>query len=92
MRREAAIDAFEVEEYWHVTARLAAGLPPEFDARLARKGKQAVKLGKEADAKAVVADLEKATFVVDSVATKERKRHAAPPFITSKLQQASGFR
>ena len=89
--REAAIDAFEVEEYWHVTARLAAGLPPEFEARLARKGKQAVKLGKEADAKAVVADLEKATFVVDSVATKERKRHAAPPFITSKLQQASRF-
>ena len=89
--REDAIDAFEVEEYWHVTARLAAGVPPEFDARLARKGKQAVKLGNEADAKAAVADLEKADFVVDSVATKERKRHPAPPFITSKLQQASRF-
>ena len=89
--REDAIDAFEVEEYWHVTARLAAGVPPEFDARLARKGKQAVKLRNEADAKAAVADLEKADFVVDSVATKERKRHPSPPFITSKLQQASRF-
>ena len=89
--REAAIDAFEVEEYWHVTARLAAGVPPEFDARLVRKGKQAVKLGNEAEAKAVVADLAKATFIVESVATRERKRHAAPPFITSKLQQASRF-
>ncbi|MCY4662281.1 MAG: type I DNA topoisomerase [Acidobacteria bacterium] len=89
--REAAIDAFEVEEYWHVTARLAAGLPPEFDARLVKKGKQAVKLGKEAEAKAVVADLERATYVVETVTEKERKRHAAPPFITSKLQQAARF-
>ena len=89
--REAAIDAFQVEEYWHVTARLAAGQPPEFDARLVKKGKQAVKLGREADAKAVVADLEKASYVVEAVTTKERKRHAAPPFITSKLQQASRF-
>ena len=89
--REAAIDAFEVEEYWHVTARLAAGLPPEFDARLVKKGKQAVKLGREAEAKAVVADLERATYVVESVTEKERKRHAAPPFITSKLQQAARF-
>jgi DNA topoisomerase-1 len=87
--REAAIDAFQVEEYWHVTARLAAGVPPEFEARLAKKGKQAIKLGREAESKAVVADLEKATFVVESVATKERKRHAPPPFITSKLQQTS---
>ncbi len=89
--REAAIDAFEVEEYWHVTARLAAGLPPEFDARLVKKGKQAVKLGKEAEAKAVVADLERATYIVETVTEKERKRHAAPPFITSKLQQAARF-
>ena len=89
--REAAIDAFQVEEYWHVTARLAAGAPPEFDARLVKKGKHAVKLAREADAKAVVADLEKAAYVVETVTTKERKRHAAPPFITSKLQQASRF-
>ena len=89
--REAAIDAFKVEEYWHIVARLAAGAPPVFEARLARKGKQAVKLGNETEAMAVVADLEKAAFVVDSVATKERKRSPAPPFITSKLQQAARF-
>ena len=29
--------------------------------------------------------------VVSSVTTKERKRHAAPPFITSKLQQTARF-
>ncbi len=36
-------------------------------------------------------DLKRATFVVSSVTQKERKKHAIPPFITSKLQQASRF-
>ena len=31
------------------------------------------------------------TWIVSSVTTKERKRHAPPPFITSKLQQAARF-
>src|SRR5262249_25914795 len=37
------------------------------------------------------AALEGAEWTVASVTTKERKRHAAPPFITSKLQQTSRF-
>ncbi len=89
--REREIEAFVAEEYWHVTARLAAALPPEFDARLARKGSAAVKITNEAESKAVLADLAKAPFVVSSVQTKERKKNPVPPFITSKLQQASRF-
>jgi len=89
--REREIEAFVPEEYWHITARLAAGLPPEFDARLVRKGDAAAKVRNEDEAKAILADLERATFVVSSVTTKERKKHAVPPFITSKLQQASRF-
>ena len=38
-------------------------------------------------ATAIVTEAEKETFVVESVTTKERKRNATPPFITSKLQQ-----
>lgn len=89
--RENEIDAFVAEEYWHVTARLAAALPPEFDARLARKGNAAAKIANEAQSKAILADLAKAKFTVSSVQKKERKKHAVPPFITSKLQQASRF-
>ena len=89
--REAAIDVFESEEYWHIFARLAGGVAPEFDAKLAKKGKSAIKIGRESEAKAVLADLKGATYTVTSVATKERKKQAAPPFITSKLQQASRF-
>ncbi len=87
--REAEIEAFVPEEYWYITARLAGAAPPEFDARLVKKGRTALKVTSEADASAVVAAVTSASFVVDSVTTKERKKHAVPPFITSKLQQAS---
>ncbi len=89
--RETEIDKFVPEEYWHLTARLAGDLPPDFDARLMRKGDAAAKVRNEAEAKAVLADLERADFVISSIQTKERRKHAVPPFITSKLQQASRF-
>ena len=58
--REREIEAFKAEEYWHITARLAGPEPPEFDAKLARKGDAAAKIGNEAGAKTVLADLAKA--------------------------------
>jgi DNA topoisomerase I len=39
----------------------------------------------------VLDDLKRATFVVSSVATKERRKNPPPPFITSKLQQSARF-
>jgi len=89
--REREIEAFVPEEYWHITARLAGPEPPEFDARLVRKGEAAAKVKNQAEADAVLEGLKRATFVVSSVTQKERKKHAIPPFITSKLQQASRF-
>ncbi len=89
--REAKIEAFEAEEYWHITARLAGPVPPEFDAKLVKRGKNAIKVENEKQAKRVLTDLEGASYVVESVTTKERKKGAPPPFITSKLQQVSRF-
>jgi len=89
--RERDIEAFIPEEYWHITARVAGPMPPEFEAKLARKGDAAAKVRNEAESNAVLADLAGARFVVSSVAMKERKKHAIPPFITSKLQQTSRF-
>jgi DNA topoisomerase-1 len=97
--REREIEAFVPEEYWNLFARLAKAAAnaaseadrAEFDAKLLKKGSDAIKIGNEEQSKAVVADLERAAWVVSSVTTKERKRHAAPPFITSKLQQTSRF-
>jgi DNA topoisomerase I len=89
--REREIDRFVSEEYWHITARLAAAEPPEFDARLLKTDGAQVRIGSQAEADAAVADLQRAEWTVASVTTRERKKSAVPPFITSKLQQASRF-
>src|SRR3982750_1054452 len=56
--REREIEGFVPEEYWHVTARLAGTDPPDFDARLVKRGDAAAKVRTDAEAKAVLADLE----------------------------------
>ena len=89
--REAEIDRFVSEEYWHITARLAGAQPPEFDAKLLKRDGSAIKVGNQEEADAALADLRRAAWTVASVATRERKKNAVPPFITSKLQQAARF-
>ncbi len=89
--REQEIGKFVPEEYWHLFASLAGRLPPDFEAKLVKRGDDTLKIGNEQQSKDVLRDLEGATYVVSSVATKERKRNAAPPFITSKLQQTARY-
>src|SRR5687768_10600252 len=89
--REREIEAFVTEEYWNITARLAGPLPPEFDARLLKRDNSNIKVGNKDEADKVLSDLRSAQWTVSSVTTKERKKYAVPPYITSKLQQASRF-
>ena len=89
--REREIERFVAEEYWNITARLAGPLPPEFDAKLIKRDGATIKLSNQAEADSALSDLRDATWTVGSVTTKERKKNAVPPFITSKLQQASRF-
>src|SRR5688572_20594717 len=89
--REQLIGKFVPEEYWHLFASLSGKLPPDFEAKLVKRRDETLKIGNEEQSKEVLRDLEGATFVVSSVATKERKRNAAPPFITSKLQQTARY-
>lgn len=101
VEREREIEAFVSTEYWTVIANLTAAMPPNFDSRLYKIEDKTLKTGKfDEDLKdsethikdkessdAIVAEAEKSEFVVQTVTTKERKRNATPPFITSKLQQ-----
>jgi DNA topoisomerase-1 len=89
--REQAILKFVPEEYWHLFATLAGPQPPEFEAKLVKRRGETLKIVNEEQSKEVLRDLEGASYVVSAVATKERKRNAAPPFITSKLQQTSRY-
>src|SRR5438094_1817618 len=89
--REREIEKFVPVEYWQLFARLAGSQPPEFEAKLLKKNGDTLVPGNETESNAVLKGLEGATWVVSSVTTKERKRYAAPPFITSKLQQTARF-
>src|ERR1700746_532061 len=89
--REREIEQFVPVEYWHLFARLAGPQPPEFEAKLHKKSGENLVPANEGDTKAVLKELEGAKWTGSSVTTKERKRHAAPPFITSKLQQTARF-
>ena len=53
------------------------------------KGEEKVEVTNGEEAEKIRAALEKADWVVRSVDKKERRRNAAPPFTTSKLQQDS---
>jgi len=89
VEREREIKAFEKKEYWTIDAHLAASKPPAFDARFVGKGEEKVEVTNGEEAEKIRAALEKANWVVRSVDKKERRRNAAPPFTTSKLQQDS---
>ncbi len=89
VEREREIKAFEKKEYWTIDAHLAANKPPAFDARFLGKGEEKIEVTNGEDAEKIRAALEHADWLVRSVEKKERRRNAAPPFTTSKLQQDS---
>ncbi|MGQ4809709.1 DNA topoisomerase 1 [Candidatus Entotheonellaceae bacterium PAL068K] len=85
--REQAIQAFQPQEYWTIDADVSAADPPPFRARLhAVDGKKA-KIPTGEAANRIVADLQGADYRVTKVKETTRRRHPAPPFTTSTLQQ-----
>ena len=87
VQREQEIRAFKTKEYWTVDARLRAKTPPMFAARLTRRNKESIEVGDEKTATQIVEALTNASFHVESVATKEKKRNPVAAFITSTIQQ-----
>jgi DNA topoisomerase-1 len=85
--RDREIKAFEKKEYWTIDAHLAAAKPPAFDARFVGRGDEKTEVPNEEESKKIVAALEQAQWSVRNIEKKERRRSAAPPFTTSKLQQ-----
>jgi len=94
--REEQIKKFKPEEYWDILARLSNAESSEFTSRLVAKGEQGLGvrpkekgkvISSEKEAKKILKELEGASYLVSRITRKEQKRHAAPPFITSTLQQ-----
>src|SRR5487761_958100 len=87
--RERDIRAFNPKEYWTIHAMVAAGEPPAFEAKLWRYKGEEIEVPNGEKAQEIVSAVENAAWQVASVAQKEKRRWAPPPFTTSKLQQAA---
>ena len=85
--RERAIQAFESEEYWSITAHLEDNSPPPFTAKLVKKNGNKIKIPDEKASNGIIEELSDEKFIVEKIQKKTVKRNPSPPFITSKLQQ-----
>ncbi|MCP4481832.1 MAG: type I DNA topoisomerase [bacterium] len=91
--REREIQNFIKEEYWSISAACNKN-NIEFKADFIEKaGKKYKKLDikNETQALAILEDITKKSFFVNTIEAKSRKKAAKPPFITSTLQQAASY-
>ncbi len=84
--RENEIETFEPEEYWHVNAEVNAG-GKKLTAKLYSLDGERAAIESGEQAEAAKARIAEGGFVIKSVKRGERRRHPAPPFTTSNLQQ-----
>ncbi|MBV9290767.1 MAG: type I DNA topoisomerase, partial [Hyphomicrobiales bacterium] len=88
--RELEIERFVPREYWSIVAHLRTEADAPLAARLVgADGRKISRLdiGSGAEAEAFKAALENARFSVAAIESRPVKRHPAPPFTTSTLQQ-----
>ena len=86
--REQEIRAFKPEEYWSIVAKfIPKGSRKAFSASLYGNADGKLKISDKAQADGILADLEGAEYMITKVKNGTRKKSAAPPFITSTLQQ-----
>lgn len=94
--RENEIRAFVPQEYWSIDAKFSA--PPSrkvFSAKLVWVDGDRVDKNEIPDkdtADRILERLQNAVYTVQSVKKRVTKRHPAPPFITSTLQQDASYR
>jgi DNA topoisomerase-1 len=87
VEREREIRAFTAVEYWSIEALLEKD-EQQFTAKLHHVDGKKPEIGNEAQARAILADVEgRRTFPVTDVKRRERRKNPAAPFTTSTLQQ-----
>ena len=91
--KEEEIENFVSQEYWLLDARLNCGTEDSvFTARFHGKEEKKQELHSREEVDKVIAAVQDAPFVVDSVKRGEKQKSPAPPFITSTLQQEASRR
>jgi len=84
--REEEIKRFVPEEYWTLTAKLQKE-KETFEAKLVKIDDDKAELKNEEQVKAIIDEIGKNSFWVESIKKRQQKRNPPPPFITSTLQQ-----
>ena len=90
--RERLIQAFVPQEYWNFLAKFSpdANKREKFIARLFKINGEKFEISNQKDADAVLTAVKGAgSWNVDKIENQPRRKNAAPPFITSTLQQAA---
>jgi DNA topoisomerase-1 len=87
--REDEIKAFVPVEYWTFAAKVDAGHPPQFIARLTKIDGKKAEVGGEELARRIEAALSSGDYVVEKIVRKEKRQSPGAPFITSTLQRAA---
>lgn len=86
--REEEINSFVPEEYWNIEAEFALkGEKKPLIAKYIGKDKNKTTIGSEAEAEAILNELQGAEFVIREIKRGERLRKPPLPFTTSTLQQ-----
>jgi len=86
--REEEINSFVPEEYWNIEAEFALkGVKKPLIAKYIGKDKNKTTIGSEAEAEAILNELQGAEFVIREIKRGERLRKPPLPFTTSTLQQ-----
>jgi DNA topoisomerase-1 len=87
--KEREIRAFVPEEYWNIHANLlkTGTRSPAIKALLSDKNGKKLKVSSEAEAKAILAELDNASWKVENVKRGTSRSRPQAPFMTSTLQQ-----
>ncbi|MDE2231256.1 MAG: type I DNA topoisomerase [Candidatus Omnitrophica bacterium] len=88
VEREEAIRVFVPQEYWQIAVDLQKeGLKDVITANLEKVNGEKTDLKDQSQTKKIVGELKESVFKVSAINTRQVKRNAPPPFITSTLQQ-----
>ena len=94
VEREREIADFDAIEYWSIEAELAKRdptgrrrTPQKFVASLVEIDGEKAEINEGERANAIVADLDHASYVVESVRQRDQQRNPPAPYTTSTLQQ-----
>lgn len=90
--REAEINNFVPEEYWSMEAILQDSKKNKFNSRVSSYKNEKLEIHSAEEKDQITEEIKKQAFKVERVDKKEKRKKAAPPFITSTMQQEASKR